>query len=231
MGKKITDLKFCIVEYRLFFTPQNWRFWSSELSGTYTAIHWHVAFWSKRRCLVKQSFSVAILGLQNLFLFGLAGYSTISKSTFALRPRRRAAARALSSASLGLNPRVTSTGFLSTESVKQFRAHSTAAAFLHSLIKRNHKLDYLVFTAFETYSRLIQKSVHCFLSIHYLNISTELYTEMFSSYRLQIFPQKYFCNLIHQESPSECFIWETLQSFDHYKISRWYQCGSWSTPS
>lgn len=56
-------------------------------------------------------------------------------------------------------------------------------------------------------------------SIYYLNTSTEFYTETFSSYRLQILPQKYFSNLIRQESTSECFIGKALQSFDLYKIS------------
>lgn len=115
MGKKITvrfEASYCGTQ--ALFTSWNWRFWSPELSGTYIAIHWHFAFWSKRCCLVKQSFSVAMLGLQNLFLFGLAAYSTISKGTFALRPRRSAGAQALSSASLGLNLGVASTGFLST---------------------------------------------------------------------------------------------------------------------
>lgn len=186
---------------------------------------------------MKQPFSVALLGLQNLFASALAGCSTTRKCTFAPRPKSVLEPRLhqvhLWDWTLGWLPQ----GFCplsaesSAESVKQFRAHSTAAAFLHRFTKGNHKLDYLVFAAFDTDSWLIQNLVHCFLSIYYPNTSTEFYTETFSSYCLQILLQKYFSNLIRQESPSACFIWKALQSFDHYKISRWYQWGSWSTPS
>lgn len=171
MGKKImVRFQTFIVEHRLFI-PQNWIFWIPEFSGTCIAIHWHFAFWSKRHCLVKQSFSVAILGLQNLFLFHVAGYSSISKGTFTLCPSCNAGAQALSSASLGLNLGVTSIGFLSTfcwilvwmseivQSPQYWCCFSTQTT------KMNHKLDYLVFTAFDTDSRLIQNSVHCFLFI------------------------------------------------------------------
>lgn len=67
----------------------------------------------------------------------------------------------------------------SAKSVKLFRAHSTAAAFLYRLTKGNKNLDYLVFPAFGTYSRLIQSSLHCFLCIYYLNTSAAFYKKPF----------------------------------------------------